>query len=100
KRKAYQDIFYLTASGVVSHEKNTLTVENYLKLADRSFTKESYPTHATRPLWQPESLPEEIYSGQGARIGFSITAGNQAKTIPPAIWKTLFDSLDDLPCTF
>ncbi|WP_311790773.1 MULTISPECIES: glycosyltransferase family 9 protein [Pantoea] len=100
KRKAYQNLFYLTASGVVSHEKNTLTVENYLKLADRSFTKESYPRHATRPLWQPDALPKEIFSGQGAKIGFSITAGNQAKTIPPSIWKTLFDSLDDLPCTF
>ncbi|MDZ7276845.1 glycosyltransferase family 9 protein [Pantoea eucrina] len=100
RRKSYQKLFYLTANGVVHHEKTTLTLENYLKLADRSFTKESYPKHATLPLWQPESLPAEILACQGIRIGISVTAGNQAKTIPPAIWTRLFEHLDDLPCTF
>lgn len=100
RRKGYQGLFYLTASGVVEHEKNTLTLENYLKLADRSFTKESYPKHATQPLWQPKSLPDEIFQHDGIRIGISITAGNQAKTIPPMIWQRLFDHLSDLPCHF
>ncbi|MCT6591449.1 glycosyltransferase family 9 protein [Pantoea dispersa] len=100
RRKGYQGLFYLTASGVVYHEKNTLTLENYLKLADRSFTKESYPKHATLPLWQPETLPAEITQAPGIRIGISVTAGNQAKTIPPIIWCRLFDHLSDLPCTF
>lgn len=100
RRKSYQGLFYLTASGVVEHEKNTLTLENYLKLADRSFTKESYPKHATQPLWQPNSLPDEIFQHDGIRIGISITAGNQAKTIPPIIWQRLFNHLSDLPCQF
>lgn len=100
RRKGYQNLFYYTASGEVQHEKNTLTLENYLKLADRSFTKESYPKHATLPLWQPASLPAEITACAGTRIGISVTAGNQAKTIPPAIWQRLFDHLSDLHCTF
>ena len=100
RRKAYQGLFYLTASGEVQHEKNTLTLENYLKLADRSFTKESYPKHATKPLWQPDTLPPEIFQRAGIRVGISVTAGNQAKTIPPVIWQRLFDHLSDLPCQF
>lgn len=100
RRKAYQGLFYLTASGEVKHALNTLTLENYLKLADRSFTKESYPKHATWPLYQPPSLPEEIFAGDGIRIGLSITAGNQAKTIPPSVWQRLFDRLAELPCQF
>lgn len=100
RRRWYQGIFYLTASGTVEHEKNTLTLENYLKLADRSLTKESYPKHATLPLVQPANPPEELFRTDKIKIGISISAGNQAKTIPPVIWKSLFDRLSDLPCLF
>ncbi|MFB9084950.1 glycosyltransferase family 9 protein [Erwinia tracheiphila] len=34
------------------------------------------------------------------KIGISISAGNQSKTIPATIWKTLFERLDSLPCLF
>ncbi|WP_158782280.1 glycosyltransferase family 9 protein [Pantoea sp. BAV 3049] len=100
RRRGYQGIFYLTATGIVEHKRNTLTLENYLRLADRSLTKESYPKHATYPLLQPENSPEELFRTDRIKIGLSISAGNQAKTIPPAIWKTFFDRLSDLPCLF
>lgn len=100
RRKWYQGIFYLTASGVVEHEKSTLTLENYLKLADRSLTKESYPKHATLPLLKPSDTPSELFRSDKIKIGISISAGNQAKTIPPIVWKSLFDRLSDLPCQF
>lgn len=100
RRRAYQALFYLTATGTVEHEKTTLTLENYLKLADRSLTKESYPKHATLPLLKPQETPQEVFRRDKIKIGISISAGNQAKTIPPVIWKRLFDRLSDLPCLF
>lgn len=100
RRKWYQGIFYLTATGTVEHDKYSLTLENYLKLADRSLTKESYPKHATLPLLKPENTPEEVFRTDKIKIGISISAGNQAKTIPPVIWKALFDRLSTLPCLF
>jgi len=100
RRKWYQGLFYLTATGIVEHEKTTLTLENYLKLADRSLTKESYPKHATQPLLKPADTPEELFITDKIKIGISISAGNQAKTIPPVIWKRLFDRLNELPCQF
>ncbi|WP_034943175.1 glycosyltransferase family 9 protein [Erwinia oleae] len=100
RRKWYQAIFYLTASGTVNHEKNTLTLENYLKLADRSLTRESYPKHATLPLLKPQDTPGDVFRNDKIKIGISISAGNQAKTIPPVVWKRLFDRLSDLPCLF
>jgi len=100
RRKWYQQLFYLTASGTVEHTKTTLTLENYLKLADRSLTRASYPKHATLPLLKPQDTPGEIFRTDRIKIGISISAGNQAKTIPPAIWKRLFERLSDLPCLF
>ncbi|WP_428944545.1 glycosyltransferase family 9 protein [Pantoea sp. FN060301] len=100
RRKAYQVFFYLTATGTVEHEKTSLTLENYLRLADRSLTKESYSKHATLPLLKPHDTPEEVFRKDKIKIGISISAGNQAKTIPPEIWKRLFERLSDLPCLF
>lgn len=100
RRKWYQGIFYLTATGTVEHGKYSLTLENYLRLADRSLTKESYPKHATLPLLKPDTTPEEVFRTDKIKIGISISAGNQAKTIPPTIWKALFDRLSGLPCLF
>jgi len=100
RRKAYQSLFYATANGIVEHTTTQLTVESYLKLADRSFTKASYPKHATHPLWQQQPLPADLLREDGMKIGISISAGNQAKTIPPAVWKALFERLSDLPCLF
>lgn len=100
RRKWYQGLFYLTATGIVEHEKSTLTLENYLKLADRSLTKESYPKHATQPLQKPVDTPEEVFRTDKIKIGLSISAGNQAKTIPPVVWGKLFDRLSELPCLF
>lgn len=100
RRKWYQNLFYWTADGIVQHEKNTLTLENYLKLADRRLTKESYPKHATHPLYPLASVPAALQRQDGIKIGLSISAGNQAKTIPPVVWKKLFDRLADLPCLF
>lgn len=100
RRKWYQGLFYWTANGVVEHEKNTLTLENYLKLADSRLTKDAYPKHATHPLYPLASVPAALQRQDGIKIGLSISAGNQAKTIPPAIWKKLLDRLSDLPCLF
>ncbi|MDU4091727.1 MAG: glycosyltransferase family 9 protein [Pantoea sp.] len=100
RRKWYQSLFYLTAQGVVEHSKIDLTIESYLKLADRTFTKESYKKHATRPLYRASKLPDELFRQDIIKIGISISAGNQAKTIPPVIWKKLFDRLQDLPCSY
>jgi len=100
RRKWYQGLFYWTADGIVQHEKNTLTLENYLKLANPAFTKESYPKHATRPLYPLASVPAALQRQDGIKIGISISAGNKAKTIPPVVWQRLFDRLAGLPCLF
>ena len=100
RRKWYQSLFYLTAQGVVEHSKIDLTVESYLKLADRTFNKESYKKHATHPLYRASKLPDELFRQDIIKIGISISAGNQAKTIPPVIWKKLFARLQDLPCCY
>lgn len=52
-RRWYHGIFYLAADGTVEHGKKTLSVTNYLKLADRSLTWQDSPKHATKPLFKP-----------------------------------------------
>ncbi|NDL64790.1 glycosyltransferase family 9 protein [Acerihabitans arboris] len=99
-RKWYHGIFYLTASGCVEHRRDTLSLENYLKLADRALTWRSQPKHATQPLWQPQRvLPMPDAPGK-IKIGISISAGNKAKTIPAAVWGQILATLASLPCVF
>lgn len=100
RRKWYQGLFYWTADGIVEHSKISLTVESYLKLADRTLTKESHKKHATRPLCKSNALPDELLRQDMIKVGISISAGNQAKTIPPVIWQKIFDRLQNLPCAY
>ncbi|WP_368747070.1 glycosyltransferase family 9 protein [Enterobacter cancerogenus] len=99
-RRWYHGIFYATADGTVEHGKKTLSVTNYLKLADRSLTWQASPKHATKPLFKPAVYPEVLDKPGVIRIGISIAAGNKAKTVPPVIWKRIVDKLADLPCEF
>jgi ADP-heptose:LPS heptosyltransferase len=99
-RRWYHAIFYATAKGVVNHGKNTLSVTNYLQLADRSLSWQDAPKHATHPLYQPKTWPEVLEKRGVIRIGLSISAGNKAKTVPPVVWKRIFDALADLPCHY
>jgi len=99
-RRWYHGIFYTTADGTVEHGKQTLSVTNYLKLADRSLTWQDSPKHATRPLFKPQTWPEILDKPGVIRIGISIAAGNKAKTVPPIIWKRIVEHLADLPCEF
>lgn len=99
-RRWYQALLYLTADGVVEHGKYTLSVDNYLKLADRNLTWRDYPKHATRPLNVPTDYPPILDKTGVIKIGLSISAGNKAKTIPPVIWDRLFNALKDLPCAY
>ncbi|HDR2709480.1 TPA: glycosyltransferase family 9 protein [Enterobacter mori] len=99
-RRWYHGIFYTTADGTVEHGKQTLSVTNYLKLADRSLTWQDSPKHATRPLFKPQTWPETLDKPGVIRIGISIAAGNKAKTVPPIIWKRIVEHLADLPCEF
>ncbi len=99
-RRWYHSIFYATADGVVNHGKRTLSVNNYLQLADRSLSWKDAPKHATSPLYQPKTWPESLNKESVIRVGISIAAGNKAKTIPPTIWKQIFETLADLPCEF
>ncbi|ELE9014520.1 glycosyltransferase family 9 protein [Enterobacter cloacae] len=99
-RRWYHGIFYLTADGTVEHGKKTLSVTNYLKLADRSLTWQDSPKHATKPLFKPATYPAILDKPDVIRIGISIAAGNKAKTVPPVIWKRIIDHLADLPCEF
>lgn len=99
-RRWYHDPFYLTADGVVEHSKYTLSVDNYLKLTDRNLTWRDSPKHATHPLRVPETYPEVLDRKNVIKVGLSISAGNKAKTIPPAIWRQLFESLKDVPCLY
>lgn len=99
-RRWYQGIFYATADGTVEHGKQTLSVTNYLKLADRSLTWQDSPKHATKPLFKPAAYPPTLDKPGVIRIGISIAAGNKAKTVPPVIWKRIADHLADLPCEF
>lgn len=99
-RRWYHSIFYRAADGVVEHGKRTLSVTNYLQLANRSLSWQDAPKHATQPLYQPKAWPECLDKPDVIRIGLSISAGNKAKTVPPATWKRIFDALADLPCQF
>ncbi len=99
-RRWYHGIFYATAKGVVEHTKMSLTVTNYLKLADRSLTWQDAPKHATRPLYQPATHAPEFDLTGAVKIGLSISAGNKAKTIPPATWSLIFDKLASMPCVY
>ena len=99
-RRWYHGIFYATADGTVEHGKKTLSVTNYLKLADRTLTWKDSPKHATRPLFKPATYPAILDKPGVIRIGISIAAGNKAKTVPPGIWKRIADHLADLPCEF
>jgi len=99
-RKWYHGIFYLTATDCLEHRRDTLTLESYLKLADRTLTWQKVPKHATHPLWQPtRTLPIAATPGK-IKIGISISAGNQAKTIPAAVWAQILTALRPLPCVF
>lgn len=100
RRKWYQSLFYATADGIVEHSRTSLTLESYLRLADRTLDRNSYPKHATFPLYQPQNPPQELFRSDRIKVGISISAGNQAKTIPATIWKTLFERLSSLPCLF
>ncbi|BAE75471.1 Glycosyltransferase family 9 (heptosyltransferase) [Sodalis glossinidius str. 'morsitans'] len=100
-RRWYHKLFYLTASGVVEHRRDTLTLQNYLRLADRSLTWRSQPKHATSPLWRPLTpRPELATSTDTLNIGISISAGNKAKTLPPSVWGDIFTLLASLPCRY
>ncbi len=99
-RKWYHGIFYLTATDCLEHSRDTLTLESYLKLADRTLTWQSAPKHATHPLWHPKrTLPIADAPGK-IKIGISISAGNKAKTIPATVWAQIFTTLSTLPCVF
>ncbi|CAK9886956.1 MAG: hypothetical protein XXXJIFNMEKO3_03406 [Candidatus Erwinia impunctatus] len=100
ERKWYHGLFFLTATGYVSHSRSDLVLESYLKLADRTQTWQSYPKHATLPLVIPQHPPEVLLRRDKIKIGISISAGNQAKTIPATTWKQLINRLKDLPCLF
>jgi ADP-heptose:LPS heptosyltransferase len=99
-RRWYHSIFYTTTDGVVNHGKHTLSVTNYLQLANRSLSWQDVPKHATHPLYQPNAWPDILDKSDVIRIGLSISAGNKAKTVPPMVWKRIFDSLADLPCQY
>ncbi|EPR9733541.1 glycosyltransferase family 9 protein [Enterobacter bugandensis] len=99
-RRWYHGIFYAMADGTVEHGRKTLSVTNYLKLADRSLTWQDSPKHATKPLFKPATYPAILDKPDVIRIGISIAAGNKAKTVPPVIWKRIIDRLADLPCEF
>lgn len=99
-RRWYHAIFYMTADGIVEHGKRTLSVNNYLQLADRSLSWQDAPKHATHPLRHPSHWPESLNQEGVIRIGLSISAGNRAKTVPPATWGRIFDALADLPCVY
>lgn len=99
-RRWYHALFYLTADGVVEHTKDQLTVDDYLKLADRNLTWRDYPKHATYPLRRPTTYPVSLDKQNVIKIGLSISAGNKSKTIPPVIWKKIFESLADLKCVY
>lgn len=49
-RRWYHRLSYLTASGVVEHRRDTLTLQNYLRLADRSLS------------WRPRLTPSTSVS--------------------------------------
>ncbi len=99
-RRWYHALFYWTADGIVEHSKDQLTVDDYLKLADRNLTWRDSPKHATLPLRKPNTYPAELDKQNVIKIGLSISAGNKSKTIPPSVWKKIFEALGDLNCIY
>lgn len=78
-RRWYHGIFYATADGTVEHGKKTLSVTNYLRLADRALSWQDSPKHATKPLFKPATYPAILDKPGVIRIGISVAAGNKAK---------------------
>ena len=72
-RRWYQAPLYFTATGTVEHSKDQLTVDDYLKLADRNLSWRNVPKHATRPLRKPESYPISLDKQNVIKIGLSIS---------------------------
>lgn len=99
-RRWYHALFYWTANGIVEHRKDQLTVDDYLKLADRSLTWRDAPKHATFPLRKPTTYPVSLDKQNVTKIGLSISAGNKSKTIPSATWKKIFEVLEGLNCIY
>lgn len=100
-RKSYHKVFYRSATGIVEHTRQSLTLDSYLKLINRDYRYTDFPKHATSPLYVPTTIPLPLSTPvQGIKIGISISAGNKAKTIPAAIWAQIIESLSSLPCTF
>jgi len=99
-RKWYHKIFFSTATVVRQHGKFDLALENYLKLADPTLQANSYNSHATLPLWIPQSRYPALEKEGSIKIGISISAGNRAKTIPRDVWKQIIQNLSDLNCQF
>lgn len=71
-RRWYHGIFYLAADGTVEHGKKTLSVSNYLKLADRALTWQDSPKHATKPLFKPTTWPAILDKPDVIRIGIRV----------------------------
>lgn len=99
-RRWYQALLYLTANGVVEHRRDQLTVDDYLKLADRRLTWCDVPKHATLPLRKPAAYPASLDKQNVIKVGLSISAGNKSKTIPASVWKKVFDTLAGLNCIY
>lgn len=99
-RKWYHQIFFSTANIVRKHGKYDLALENYLKLADPSLSAKDYSSHATLPLWIPQTHYPALEKNSAMKIGVSISAGNRAKTIPCKVWKQILQNLSDLNCQF
>jgi hypothetical protein len=55
-RRWYHGIFYATADGTVEHGKKTLSVTNYLKLADRTLNLERLAKARHKATFQTRDL--------------------------------------------
>ena len=60
-RRWYHGIFYATADGTVEHGRKTLSVTNYLKLADRALSWQDSPKHATLALALPPGIKRKPF---------------------------------------
>lgn len=80
----------------ISHFKEDLTIDSYLKLINPAKTHKDVWKKITEPLYIPP-LPK-IETSNRFKVGISIAAGNKIKTIEKETWEKLFGILKDMEC--
>lgn len=87
-----RSLFYFCDS-VVTHTKDTLTIDTYLKLIDDELTRADVRKRAIKYRSYPP-LPKSLLSKK-QKVGIALSAGNKIKELSVSEWVKIFRILDD-----